>query len=297
MYPLRVEINENNILKFQNTLKEAYKSILSEIEGATDFGIANRKAILAQIEEILTETGDDVQAFLEKEIPKYYQSGFKDADKQLNNISGVDTIAKTGFNRVHKEAIASLVDDASTAFAESLTGVNRSARLLLGKATRDLLTQKMAEGTIGGKALREVRATLKGILQEQGLDSLVDKGGKSWSLDRYSEMLFRTKAVEARNRGLANRMAENGYDLVQVSSHGADDVCGQWEGKILSLNGDTPGYPTVADAEADGLFHPNCRHAINALIPSLAKATSAYYPDEETKVISESEIQKLSGLD
>src|SRR3990167_10076158 len=150
MYPLRVEINENNILKFQATLKKAYQAIVNEINTATDFGVANRKIILAQIEKILTETGVDVQAFLEKELPKYYKTGFKDADKQLNNIQGVDTLA-TGFNRIHKDAVASLVDDASTAFAESLTGINRSARLLLGKATRDLLTQKMAEGTIGGK--------------------------------------------------------------------------------------------------------------------------------------------------
>ena len=153
----------------------------------------------------------------------------------------------------------------------------------------------MAEGFIGGKALREVRQTIKGVLQEQGLDSLVDKGGRSWSLDRYSEMLFRTKAVETRNRGLANRMAENDYDLVQVSSHGAPDVCGPWESKILSVTGNTPGYPTVADAEAGGLFHPNCKHAINVLIPSLSKLTRAYFPDERTRVISEEQIKSLSS--
>jgi hypothetical protein len=110
-------------------------------------------------------------------------------------------------------------------------------------------------------------------------------------------MLFRTKVVEARNRGLINRMVENNYDLVQVSAHGATDVCAEWEGKILSAMGQTPGYPTVAEAEADGLFHPNCRHAINVLIPSLAKMTDAYDPDVETKVISESQAQDISGID
>lgn len=296
MYPIRVEINEDNILKLQGTLKTAYKSIVEEIATATDFGIANRKAILRNIEEILTETGADVEEFLAKELPKYYKTGFKDADKQLKNF-GADIPASTGFNRVHKDAVAALVDDASAAFMESMTGINRSARLLLGRATRELLTQKMAEGTIGGKALREVRNNIKGILQEQGLDALTDKAGRKWTLDRYSEMLFRTKAVEARNRGLANRMAENDYDLVQVSDHlGECELCRPWEGMILSLTGRTPGYPTVSEAEAEGLFHPNCRHAINTLVPSLARATKAYYPDEETRAISEAEIEKLSGL-
>jgi hypothetical protein len=94
-------------------------------------------------------------------------------------------------------------------------------------------------------------------------------------------MLFRTKVVEARNRGMVNRMAENGYDLVQVTAHaGTCPICAPWEGKILSISGQSKEYDSVAEAEADGLFHPNCRHAINTLVPSLAKKTNAYTNEE-----------------
>lgn len=289
MYPQSVPINPENIAKLTAILKGAYKDITKEIATATNFGVANRKAILAQIEEILQSSGEDVQSFIEKELPDYYKQGADQAVKQLKNVDAPIPV-KTGFNVVHKEAIAALVDDTSRAFGESLTGVSRSASKLLGKATRDLITQKMAQGTIGGKALREVKQNIVGIMQDDGLASLIDKGGKEWQLDTYAEMLFRTKAVEARNRGLANRMVENDYDLVQVSSHGASDVCGDWEGKILSLTGDTPGYDTVADAEADGLFHPNCKHAINVIIPSLADKTQAYDPDVATLTPEEAGI-------
>jgi len=64
-------------------------------------------------------------------------------------------------------------------------------------------------------------------------------------------------------------------------------MCEPWQGQILSARGETPGYDTVADAEADGLFHPNCRHAINVLIPSLAAKTQAYNPDEPTVFIEQ----------
>lgn len=294
MYPLQVEISEKNILKITQTFKEAYASIVSEILDATDFGVANRKAILRQIQGILESLGEDVEAFIEKELPKYYKSGAGDAISQLKNVGAPLDVA-TGFNRIHTEAIAALVDDTARAFGESMTGVARSANLLLGKATREILTQKMAEGFIGGKALREVRLIIKGLLQEQGLSALIDKGGHTWTLDRYAEMLFRTKAVEARNRGLANRMVENGYDLVQVSNHNSDhEECRVWEGKILSLRGESEGYPTVSDAEMAGLFHPNCKHAINAIIPSLARETKAYSPDERTKQISDDEIKRLT---
>jgi len=296
MYPLQVEISPANIVKLTALLKTAYARIVREIYTATDFGVANRRAILAQIDRILEETGTDVQKFLAKELPEYYKVGAAEAVKQLKNV-GADVGIAEGFNRIHRDAIVALIDDTARAFGESLSGVGRSANLLLGKATRDLITQKMAEGFIGGNGLREVRQTIKGILEEQGLYALVDKAGHTWTLDRYSEMLFRTKAVEARNRGLANRMVENDYDLVQVSSHSTEcDLCAPWEGMILSTTGSTPDYPTVADAEEDGLFHPNCKHAINALIPSLAKATKAYYPDEATEFISEDQIQSLSGL-
>ena len=141
---------------------------------------------------------------------------------------------------------------------------------------------------ISGAALSEVKKEIKGQLLEQGMAALVDRGGHSWSLDRYAEMLYRTKAVEARNRGIANRLVENGYDLVQVSSNGdACDACAEWEGKILSSTGATKGYPTVMEAEAAGLFHPNCKHAINVLVPSLARKTSAYDPETETVVIEQ----------
>jgi hypothetical protein len=219
--------------------------------------------------------GVDVEKFIEKELPVYYKRGADDAVKQLNNI-GAEVGVKKQFNLLHKDAIAGLVDDTAKAFAESMTGVSRSARLLLGKATREMITAQIGKGMTAGDALRTVRKTIKGTLQEQGLSALIDKGGKRWELDRYAEMLFRTKAVEARNRGLINRMEQNGYDLVQVSSHGGCDKCQPWEGKILSATGQTPGYPTLAEAEASGLFHPNCRHAINTVIPKLARETGAY---------------------
>lgn len=294
MYPAQVEVNEANILKVTSTFKRAYKDVLSEITTATDFGVANRRAILAQIEGILTELGTDVQAFLEEELPGYYEIGSEQAVRQLRNV-GADVAVQEGFNRIHSDAIVALVDDTARAFGESLTGIQRSADLVLGKATRELLTQQMAKGFIGGEAIATVRKVIKGTIQEQGLSALVDKGGHKWTLDRYADMLFRTKAVEARNRGLANRMTENGYDLVQVSTHFTEhEECRVWEGKILSLTGETKGYPTVADAERAGLFHPNCKHAINVLIPKLAKMTSAYDPETKTRVIGGKEAQAIT---
>ena len=280
-YPLSVEVNEKNLMAVTDIFKSAYKEIVDEIAGATNFGTYNRKAILSQIEKILTDLGIDVDEFIKEELPKYYKQGADQAIKQLLHV-GAEIKRAEGFNRIHRLAIVALVDETATAFGESISGVNRSAQHLLGKAVKDQITQEIALGKIKGEALKTVTNNIKALLKEEGLDALVDKAGRGWTLDRYAEMLVRTKAVEARNRGLMNRMVENDYDLVQVSDHGTDhEACAVWESKVLSVTGLTPGYKTVEEARQAGLFHPNCQHAINALVPDLAERTKAYDPDRE----------------
>lgn len=276
LYPIRVGASNQTLSNVTEFYKKAYKNIIEEILTATDFGVYNRKQILNQIEKILQDLGVDIQKFIETEIPKFYKTGADNAVAQLKS-AGFNVEVPSGFNRIHKEAVNNLIDDIGQSFAESITGVKRSAEQLLGKAVREMISYKMAEGVTKGSALKEVRNAVKGILQEQGLDSLIDKGGRSWTLDRYSEMLIRTKSVEARNRGFINRVLENGYDLVQVSDHvGECELCRPWEGRILSLTGQTKGYPTLQEAESNGLFHPNCRHAINTIHKDLAERTKAY---------------------
>lgn len=275
VFPTEVSINEANIAKITTLYQEAYKQIIQEMRTATSFGIANRKAILRQIKVILAELGVETTAIMREEINTSYEAGANQAINQLEDV-GAPVKVKTGFNLIHKEAIVALMDDTSLSFANSLTGVGRSAQMILNDAVKQKITQEIALGKVAGRTLRDVKRNVIGVLADEGLSALTDRSGRNWSLDRYSEMLIRTKAVEARNTGMMNRIVENDYDLVQVSSHGATDQCGKWEGEILSVTGRTKGYKTVQQARDDGLFHPNCKHAINVIVPELAKETRAY---------------------
>lgn len=287
LYPTQVGLSDEKLKKLVDAYKKTYTKVLKEITTATDFGVMNRRAILGQVEKHLKELGVNVQTFIEKEVPKAYIEGADNAVAQLKNVNAPIEVT-AGFNRVHKAAVEALVDDTARSFGETLSAISRQSSRLLSKAVKETVTQRIVEGTVTGANLKRVKNEIKKELKNQGLTALVDKGGNTWTLDRYSEMLFRTKTVEARNRGLANRMLENGYDLVQVSDHNSDhEACAVWEGQILSLSGATEGYPTVAEAEGEGLFHPNCRHAINTLIPSLARQTNAYDPETETLVIEQ----------
>jgi|GEM_PF-6376403 len=57
--------------------------------------------------------------------------------------------------------------------------------------------------------------------------------------------------------------AEHGADVVRVTVSGhCCEKCAEWENRLLSISGATKGLPTVDEATAAGLFHPNCTHSL-----------------------------------
>jgi len=222
-----------------------------------------------------------------------YKDGSTGAITQLKQIKA-GYVVGADFTVIDKRAVAALLSDTQRAFAEAVTQVGRSAGRVLSKATKEGIKAQLAQDTVLGRTLAKRTTMIKGILKEQGITALKDARGVEWSLDRYSEMLVRTKMVEARNSGLANKMMQNGYDLVQVtSSRTRHYECAYWEGRVLSLTGGSKTYPSIADAEAAGLFHPNCQHAINAIPTNIAYDADIYDADKGEYVSAKKQIKEL----
>ncbi len=79
-------------------------------------------------------------------------------------------------------------------------------------------------------------------------------------------MVVRTKMQQAYIEGVKEETKTRGVDLAVVSSHGATDSCGHFEGAIISLRGETPDYPTYDDLlSTNAIFHPNCMHTVNPI--------------------------------
>lgn len=270
--------NEEQLIKLY---KDTYLKILAQIDSSKDFTLARRAILLARINNDLRNLQVDTDRWLERELPKQYYAGARLAQDQLRELrkaTNVDLLKMTSITtQYNKRAVAAMVSDASTSFAQSIQGVARAVKNLTGIATQQEIKASIAQGVVSGSTRKEIVATVKAQIRETGLDAIKDKGGRTWTLDRYSDMLVRTKMVEARNTGMANQMLANGNDLVQVSRNGSKHKeCAQYEGKVLTITGDTPGYTTLDDAKAGGLFHPNCKHTINAINISLAEKTYGY---------------------
>lgn len=279
----KTRLDEEAISRLVALYKETAQKLLDSFDSTTDFGRAKRLALLAQIDEELKKLGIKTQDWLDKEIAAAYKLGTSDADFGLKTLIskgalGKDAIPiKGSFTQPNKQQIQALIDDTSKSFGEALTNVSRNVRAITTQAFQRELRTRIAEGVLSTQSRKEIVDGVKQQLRERGLTALTDRGGKSWSIDRYADMLVRTKLTEARNTGLATRMLENKNDLVQVSINDSDhQVCLDWEGRILSLTGKTDGYPTVDEATNAGLFHPNCKHTINPIEPKLAKETYGF---------------------
>lgn len=271
-----IKIRDLKIKNLITTYETAYKNIVETILSETQAGRIRKARVMATIRAQLTDLGVDVDKWVKEEIPQYYLDGANDAIRGLK-AAGADVTAPKGLLAINKDSIATLVDSTNQSFAEGLTGIARNAQVVVNQATKQQISFIIADGRLMGDARKTVAASVKQKLQDSGLAAIKDRAGRDWSFDRYAEMLVRTKAVEARNAGMQDKMLQNGYDLVQVSDHNSShQECADWEGAILSITGNTDGYDTTDDAEAAGLMHPNCEHAYNPIEPDLASQTEAY---------------------
>ena len=116
----------------------------------------------------------------------------------------------------------------------------------------------------GSTTVREAVRREVNEFARQGITSFVDKAGRHWDMCTYAEMATLTAIERATREGYTDTMQAYGYDLCQISDHyGACPVCEAWQGVVISVSGMTSGYPSMADAEAAGVFHPNCLHDID----------------------------------
>jgi hypothetical protein len=101
-----------------------------------------------------------------------------------------------------------------------------------------------------------------------GVTGFIDKAGHSWKVDTYVDVVAQSSVMNAYNAGVKSEMQDQGLDLVRLSDEideNTCEACATWAGQVLSLTGATPGFPTVDDAEADGVFHPHCVHTLEPL--------------------------------
>lgn len=193
------------------------------------------------------------------------------------------TLAKAGLESAltavkPEKAIAALTRD----LAGRLAGTDRHVLRASGDIYRQVIGRVTAQGLEGEFTRRGAAQAALNMFADRGIGGFVDTAGKVWGLPEYTSMATRTAALNASRNGKLDSMRAAGNDLGIVSGTGAGcPDCAEWEGEIVSIDGATPGYPTLAEAEEAGLFHPNCGHSADPYVEGVTQAENAPTSDPE----------------
>lgn len=195
-----------------------------------------------------------------------YTGGFSVARKQLRDAELVNDM-KAELSGIHKKALAVYSEQVQSRLSDMVTVAGRT----VGDIYKQLQLNTVMVGAVAGtQTLKHVQDKMMRLAEKGGLISFVDNAGRNWNMGSYVEMLSRTTLMQVHNAATWNEFAEHGEDLIQISYHTPTcEMCAPWNGKVLSLTGKTPGYPTLTEAEGAGLFHPNCRHASSLFLEGI----------------------------
>lgn len=186
---------------------------------------------------------------------------------------------------------------AVTALAAESVGIARATNSFILRSTDDSYRRAVAEVTgrviTGTQTRQQAAQQALNNLARQGITGFVDARQRNWSASSYVEMALRTSTHRALIQGHTDRLQSAGFDLVLISSHpNPAPMCQPYEGKVLSLSGSTLGptevanaldgttttvdvYASMANAESNGLHHPNCKHTHTLYVPGASQPAVA----------------------
>src|SRR5690625_1454310 len=115
--------------------------------------------------------------------------------------------------------------------------------------------------------LRSQSRQLTRRLQDAGVFAIRDRANRRWKIDHYADVVVTTKLSQAHREATEQEAREQGAGYVVVSRHSNPcSKCEPWEGRLLRLSADVEDdIPTLEEAIADGLFHPNCEHTVTPI--------------------------------
>ena len=164
--------------------------------------------------------------------------------------------------------LAAIAGEATEALATARFQILRAADDVYREVISRVVT---VDAALGGDRVAAAQRALNEFA-DRGIGRFVDSAGRRWELESYAEMATRSAMMRAAAEGHTQTLAQSGLDLVIVSG-GSEScpVCTPWEGKILSISGTNDRYPSVAEAQAAGLLHPNCTHTLDPWIPGVSE--------------------------
>jgi len=227
------------------------------------------------LRELLTLYND-----LQGDLDEWTRKAIENTSKTFYNLAAEDLLLTEGekqviaFTAFEREHFVDYFERIHPFNARRLAAANVNmnpgvARMLesdvreLRNAAIEIFRTAELAGMTSEDRYKALRAKIEDVADRPNSWAFIDASGKKWRNGNYFQMLNRTVSARVARDSYNDTLISEERDLVQViggTSPNSHPACVRWNGKILSLTGKTPGFATVADAEAEGLHHPNCVH-------------------------------------
>lgn len=261
--------------RLEEEYKKAYKEILEQLVGMSnispDEDVYQRQAsLLRQIEVLLAGLNDFNRQWCEEEVKKAFAEGQAYA---ILSSGGATTLAEAmagvQFSMLAQNTVEAMVSDTMNDLLQATNNTDRRIKQMVRQTVGNVIRQRTIQG-YGRNTIRNdiTKQLTKKFLEEKAKNDafvgIVDRAGRRWKVNRYADMISRTKLNQAHVEGVRTEGINRGIDTAVISTHNAEDECNKFEGMIISLNGLTEGLLTYQELyDTNLIFHPNCQHKVH----------------------------------
>lgn len=219
----------------------------------------------------------------------------KEVRKMFNNLghSTIEDIDKLVASGLHLKPLPNNIDEVLRAYYnqawgdlnnyvnQTLLSTNYGYGSALSKLYTDIINKTVAAFNTGLFTFEEALERTVRQWAQQGIKStFIDKGGHTWSIERYVRTVLKSTMGNTYNELRTSRMSQYGVNTVVVTSHmGSRLACSLIQGHVVDLRKNIPKnseYKSIYDpywkadyGEAGGHRGVNCRHAWIPFIPGV----------------------------
>lgn len=261
---------EYDIRQLVRYYEKALDQIRLELEriDLTKMQRANVLATQKEITLILAELNASVGAWITTFIPRAAEDGVVHAVMSLGVVETVDEARKiVSFNRFNRELIKTAVADTQDDLMQVSQNIDRKVRNAIREATAESIRSNLTRGNnTTTPIVRDIIADMRKRLGDAVNTGIIDAAGRRWNPKVYAETVVQTKMAHTQRESAINEALGRDAYYGVISSHGAEDACRNWEGKVVKLTPDAEGdFPYVGTLPRREIFHPRCKHIISPI--------------------------------
>jgi hypothetical protein len=248
--------------------REALQKVSNELNriDLTNFERANLLVVQKEIADVLAELDVRTSAWVASMIPKAAEDGII---ASIIALGVADTVEEARtivvLNRLNRDFIKTAIADTQDDLLQVTQNVSRKVRTTIRQVTAEAMRANLTQGINTTDSIkRDILRDLRQRLGESLNTGIIDAAGRRWKPEVYVETVTQTKLAQTQRESAINdALGRNAYYGI-ISSHGAKDLCRNWEGRIVKLTPDAEGdYPYYGSLPNREIFHPRCKHVVS----------------------------------